>query len=272
MSPIIHLVTNLSANMVVVKAMLISTNTAAFEHYALRTALSNTQVVARCLNVNLHTPSTNNIEYSFRPGVLGVCGWVTFGGRYSFQYWQGSLRNFDDKEYSSIATYVPDRPQELQVGGENGAVVTRWLHLTNYFAGSTGVARALAVATTVNAKLFPAGCTFSRHGPPTDNQGRGFSASYQEMFSVGGVPTPMPLYEFEWFIDYNGQSIGCEKMEVSGLTTNVAHVLFPSYYQLSKPRDYYRLLGLPEGIIFVEKTKESNVYRVIDPERLGPSD
>jgi hypothetical protein len=241
--------------------ILIPTNTPAFQQYALQVTRSNAQMIAQGLGLDQRYMSTNRIACDFWSDVNGVNGWIVFGDRYRFEYESGAFHRFFDNEYSSFASCLPHRRAEAQFPGENEAVVVRWLRMTNLFAGPSGISRALNVASNALVRLA---LPYSglRREEPCLFKGAGGPPSFQEFYRVTGTLTPVPLYEFAWR-DRAGE---VALMEVSGIISNVTLLhLFPPYIVLSRPANYYQMLGLPTNPVFVTPWVKPGCYREIKP-------
>ncbi len=250
MTNFVELITNLSTNMVILKAMLIPTNTPAFQQYALQATESNAQIIAQSLALDQRFMSTNRVACDFHSDVDGINGWIVFEDRYKFEYAHGAFHMFCDKGYS-----------EESVPGENKAVVARWLRMTNVFAGPTGIARARTVASDAMSRISAPDWRLQPKGPPLFNLANGAPPSFQEIYRVDGILTPVPLYVFQW-LDRSG---ALASIEVSGITSNVTLLSLPPYILLNRPANYYQLLGIPATSVFVTPWIKPGVYSLLKP-------
>jgi hypothetical protein len=237
MANVIELLTNLGTNMVILKTMLIATNTPAFERYALQVTESNAQMIAQTLALDQRYMSTNRVAFDLHSSVDGIKGWIVFDDRYKFEYESGAFGMFCDQNYSGRVI----RRAEDSVLGENQAVVARWLRMTNVFAGPAEMARAGSFATNVISRICALDSRLQPPGRPFINGASGAALSFQEFYHVNGKTTPVPLYVFQW----RDRSDTIAGIEVSGITSNVTMLWLPPYFQMSRPTNYYQLLGEP---------------------------
>ena len=241
------LVTNLLTNMVVVHMGLIQTNTAAFEDYERQTLTSNAQVASEQWHLDTNFIASNKItDFSAEPRTRGPSGQIIFAGRYKFWNGQAAFFGFADESYcwpEYSGRHFIERYAPSNFYSEAAELVQQWARSTNHLTMKQAEQIAESALRSVNI-------------PINKMRLRAPKVKQQIAWTLrDGTRCLLPYYTFDWKPNALRNQEWC-KIDVSGISGNIAFFSCGSILCYQAPTNYLQLLGCSTNTVFVTPIKK----------------
>jgi len=206
----------------------ITTNTPAFEEYAVNFMLKQANEMRTNWNLDLPKPLTiNDIIFSLQATPYGICGGVsTRDGHYNWGFSWGVLDHFDDAKH---------RPFSFRYRWDEEARLVK-------IKSKINVQEAEVIARNALHKLGFTEKQLHLIEPPRVNQYK-----FEE---TNGVAYPLPIFNVGWLVEgFTDPDVPSVVFDVSGITRTVAEYSNPHTPRVPLPTNYFQMLNLPTNYL-----------------------